>query len=88
MYESATEVLGKCELTLLRVEVDALEAERKHGAFTTGKRRKRSREETLEAVRLLSEQGLVPQAIADKLGVTDMVVRRHLKDLRDLKKTA
>jgi uncharacterized membrane protein len=43
---------------------------------------KRYRDEEREAVRVLRAKGLVPAAIADELGMSDLTVARHLRMLR------
>jgi transposase-like protein len=64
----------------LRIELEAIDAGRKVGLRGFGRlpRRRRSADETLEAVRQLACEGLVVSAIADKLGVSDQTVRRCL----------
>jgi hypothetical protein len=67
--------------------VDAIEADRKRGRFTIGKRRRRSEIETARyAVALaqeFAEKGLgglaLEHRIADKLGISDAYARRALK---------
>jgi len=81
VFETATENgFTERDLARLSVELDAIEAARKQGRFTVGKRRRRTPAETVDAVRMLRAAGLVVSAIADKLGVTDAYVRRCLKD--------
>jgi DNA-binding NarL/FixJ family response regulator len=81
VYETAeAENLPSRDLALLRVELDSLEAGRKSSrGFTIGRRRRRTRDETRDAVLALSVQGLVPKSIADKLGIADRTVRRYLQ---------
>ncbi len=79
VYESAeAEEHDSSTLALLRVELDALEAAARSGRYSAGKRRKRSREETTNAVRLLSVGGLTRREIAAKLGVSDKTVANYL----------
>jgi hypothetical protein len=80
VYET-TEMEGHGEQALarLRIELDALEAGRKAGRFTVGKRRRRSAEETRAAVEALSVDGLVPLAIAGKLGISKRRVMAYLR---------
>jgi DNA-binding NarL/FixJ family response regulator len=75
------EGLPSADLARLRIELDELDAGRKskHG-FNIGKRRRRSSDETREAVLALSVDGFVPKAIADKLGISDRTVRGYLKE--------
>jgi hypothetical protein len=83
VYETAVmERLPKANLARLRIELDAIDAGRKssHG-YTVGKRRRRSSDETRDAVLALSVDGLVPAAIADKLGLSDRSVRRYLREM-------
>lgn len=77
--EVAAAYLTPGELTSLRIELDVIERSRKssHG-FSNGKRRKRSSEETAEMVEQLLAEGLVPAAVADKLGISDSRLRRVL----------
>jgi hypothetical protein len=83
VYETACQNgFSETELVLLRVDLDAIEARRKNGRFTVGKRRRRSPGETAEVVSLLREHGLVVPAIADRLGVSDAYVRRILGQSR------
>ena len=71
----------------LRIELDAIEAGRKSGRFNVGKRRRRSEMETARyafaLAQELAENGLVrtvvEHRVADKLGVSDVYVRRMLK---------
>jgi hypothetical protein len=80
VYETAEmEGHGSQTLARLRIELDAIEAGRKSGRFTIGKRRRRSAEETRAAVEALSVDGLVPLAIAGKLGISETRVREHLR---------
>lgn len=79
VYETATPLFGEKALERLRVELDSIEAGRKSGGFTVGKRRRRSEEETRQAVLSLSVEGMVVPAIADKMGLSDATVRRHLR---------
>jgi hypothetical protein len=79
VYETASgNGFSERELARLRVELDAIEAGRKRGRFTVGSRRRRTPEETAEAVRMLRDEGLVIAAIADKLGISDRHVKRCL----------
>jgi hypothetical protein len=65
------------DLVRLRIELDALERTRKSArGYSVGRRRRRSRAETRDTVAQLLADGLVPAAIADKLGVSDSYVRR------------
>jgi DNA invertase Pin-like site-specific DNA recombinase len=83
VYETAADgLLRPRDLLRLRVELDAIDAG-KRGRFGTviGKRRKRTSDETRDAVLLLSEEGLVRGAIADKLGISERTVRRHLEEV-------
>jgi hypothetical protein len=69
--------LDERERVLLRIELNAIEAARRNGRFTIGARRRRSRSETWAMVEALRADGLVDQAIANRLGIT-------LKWLREL----
>jgi hypothetical protein len=81
VYETASMSLGPRALARLRIELDAIEASRKSGSgFTIGKRRRRSRGQTREAVVQLSVEGFVVPAIADKLGISDKTVRNYLSE--------
>jgi len=83
VYETASDgFLRRKELMRLRVELDAIAAG-KRGRYGTliGKRRRRTSEETRDAVLVLSEEGLVRDAIADKLGISERTVRKHLQDV-------
>jgi hypothetical protein len=82
VFETAQDdgALSMRHLARLRLELDAIEADRKRGRFTVGARRRRSSDETATAVLMLRDEGLVVAAIADKLGVTDRYVKRHLKE--------
>jgi hypothetical protein len=78
--ETASDYLGPQAMARLRVELDGIERGRKSSAgFSVGKRRRRSREETTAAIIQLSVEGLVPGAIADKLGVSDSYVSKALR---------
>jgi DNA-binding NarL/FixJ family response regulator len=81
VYETAEqEGLSSADLSRLRIELDELDAGRKTRlGFSIGKRRRRSSDETREAVLALSVDGFVPRAIADKLGISDRTVRGYLK---------
>jgi hypothetical protein len=87
VFETAAEYLPVVEMDRLRIELDAIERERRHGRFTVGKNRRRSETETVRyAVALaqeLAEAGLSSRAIgnkvADKLGLSDAYARRVLK---------
>lgn len=63
----------------LQIELDAIEASQPRRRFKTRKRRRRTPEETVEAVAALRHEGLVPAAIANKLGLSPQYVRRCLK---------
>src|SRR5438093_583041 len=78
VYETAEMYLGKKELRRLRIELDETEAN-KRGRYGTiiGKRRRRSADETRDAVLALSEEGFVRGVISEKLGVSESVVRRY-----------
>ena len=76
VYECADH-LGERERVRLRIELDAIEAARRNGRFTVGNRRRRDRRETWAMVEALRADGLVDQAVANKLGIT-------LKWLREL----
>lgn len=81
VYETASMSLGPRALARLQVELDAIEAGRKSGSgFSIGKRRRRSREQTREAVVQLSVEGFVIPAIADKLGLSDKTVKNYLSE--------
>jgi hypothetical protein len=79
VYETAEMYLGGKALGRLRIELDAIEAGRKSGGFTVGKRRRRSKQETIAAVLALSEDGLVRSAIPDRLGLSDSRVKQYLR---------
>jgi hypothetical protein len=82
VYETGEQAgLSRADLARLRIECDAREAGRtsRTGRFTVGTRRRRSEDETRSAVLALSVDGLVPSAIADKLGIRDRTVRRYLR---------
>jgi hypothetical protein len=80
VYESAEmEGHGPQALARLRIELDSLELGRKVGRYTVGKRRRRSAEETKAAVQALSVDGLVPLAIAGKLGISKKRVMEYLR---------
>jgi hypothetical protein len=79
VYETAEPIFGEKALGRLRIELDSIEAGRKSGGFTVGKRRRRSKAETREAVLALSVDGLVVPAIADKFGLSDFTVKQHLR---------
>jgi hypothetical protein len=68
------------ELMLLRLELDAIEAVRKNGRYTVGKRRRRSPEETRFLFVVLRGQGLVDRAIATRLGISYERVRKLGRD--------
>lgn len=77
--ETAALYLPADELTSLRIELDVLERGRRGtNGFSNGRRRKRSTEETAEMVNHLLAGGLVPEAVADKLGISDNHLRRVL----------
>lgn len=76
------------ELALLRVELDAIERGRKAGRYTVGSRRRRSPEETVQAVRLLRDRGLVVGAIAVKLDVSNGYVSKCLRKPETVKNRA
>jgi transposase-like protein len=82
VYETAVDGRDETDpdLRRLRIELDAIEANRPTGLRGLGRpsRRRRVNGETAEAVQQLAAEGLVVSAIADKLGVTDATVRRHL----------
>jgi DNA invertase Pin-like site-specific DNA recombinase len=90
VFETAEAELGDRSpaLSRLRIELDAIEAGRRIGLRGLGRcgKRRRSRAETLEAVRQLRAEGLVIGAIADKLGVTDETVGRYLNSKNGLAK--
>jgi hypothetical protein len=79
VYESASD-LDEREAALLRVELDRIEAARKNGHYTVGKRRRRSPEETRTLILALRAEGLVDQAIATRLGIGVARVRRLVRD--------
>ncbi len=66
------------ELERLRIDLDEIEAARKHGRFTVGRRRRRATDETVRAVRRLRDEGFVIGAIAGRLGIADAHVKRCL----------
>lgn len=79
MIETAVELnLPAADVARLRIECDQVEANRKtrSGRFTVGTRRRRSPDETVAAIRLLTAERLVAGAIAERLGVTVAHVRR------------
>jgi DNA-binding NarL/FixJ family response regulator len=78
VLEVAEAVLDERAVARLRVELDAIDRARvpRFGRVRT---RRRSTVETRAAVLALRADGLVPGVIADKLGVSDATVRRHLK---------
>jgi hypothetical protein len=79
VFETASENgFSELELERLRIELDAIEAARKSGRFTVGRRRRRAPDETVRAARQLRSEGLVVAAIADKLGISDAHVKRCL----------
>jgi len=78
VLEVAEAALDQRAVARLRVELDAIDRERAP-RFATVKTRRRSTVETKAAVLALRADGLVPGVIADKLGVSDATVRRHLK---------
>jgi hypothetical protein len=84
VYETALEEgHGPRTLARLRVELDSIEASRKsRRGFTIGKRRRRPKAETRAAVEVLSLEGLVPSAIAHKLGISEKATKEHLRALR------
>ncbi len=57
---------------------NALEASARSGRYSVGKHRKLSREETANAVRLLSVAELTRREMAAKLGVSDKMVDNYL----------
>jgi hypothetical protein len=67
-------------LLRLRVELDAIEATRKRGRYTVGKKRRRSPQETATAARLLLDEGLVEIAVANRLGITKKRLRQLVQD--------
>ena len=78
--ETASNYLGERSMALLRVELDGIERGLQSSrGYSIGKRRRRSAKDTAAAVVQLSVEGLIPAAIADKLGVQDAYVRRVLK---------
>jgi hypothetical protein len=78
--ETARHYLGERSMALLRVELDSIERGLQNSrGYSIGKRRRRSVKETASAVTQLSVEGLIPSAIADKLGINDAYVRRVLK---------
>jgi DNA-binding NarL/FixJ family response regulator len=81
VYETGEQKgLPSADLARLRIELDALDAGRKSRlGFSIGKRRRRSSDETRAAALVLSVDGFVPKAIADKLGISDRTVRSYLK---------
>lgn len=68
----------------IRLELDAIDAQLAPRVrfAQPHKRRRRAPEETLDAVAALRNEGLVPAAIADKLGVSDDYVRKCLTKVR------
>ncbi len=64
----------------LQVELDAIDASRPRRRFEDApKRRRRKPVETIAIVATLRAEGLVPSAIANKLGLSDQYVRKCLK---------
>ena len=80
VYETAAPGLDEDAHRRLRIELDAIEAERQIGLRGLGRppRRRRSTAETMDAVRALRAEGFVVATIADKLGVSDAYVKRCL----------
>lgn len=79
VYETASNGLSEAERIRLRIELDAIERERK-GRHRRPARRKGKAEATREAVQLLFADGLNAKAIANKLSLSDRTVRRYLAD--------
>ena len=78
--ETAAGFLGESALARLRVELDALERNRRSpSGYSIGKPRRRSASETATAVVQLSVEGLVVSAIADRLGISDKRVKALLR---------
>jgi transcriptional regulator with XRE-family HTH domain len=77
VYETGELYLEEHELLRLRVELDAIEAVKSNGR--RARRRRRPHAEQVEAARLLAAEGLDPEAIAAKLGVTMEHVRKLLR---------
>jgi len=64
----------------LQVELDAIAAARRRRRFEPAPaRRRRKPDETIAIVWTLRGEGLVPTAIANKLGLSDQYVRKCLK---------
>lgn len=73
--EAASNYLGERSMALLRVELDVIRRGLQSSrGYSVGKRRRRSAKETASAVVQLSVEGLIPAAIADKLGINDSYV--------------
>lgn len=84
VYESAeAEGHGPRTLARLRIELDAIDGKPRqvHGFTVKAKRRRRSSEETKAAAEALSVEGLVPAAIASKLGIGEKRTRELLRSL-------
>ena len=66
---TAADYLEPAELNRLMIELDAIDRGQKSSrGFRIGKRRRRRSDETAAMVAQLRSEGLVPSAIADKLG--------------------
>jgi len=84
--DTAALYLSEPDLVRLRVELDLIERGRKgRNGFNTGQRRRRSPEEIERAFDVLREDGLVPAAIADKLGLSEDALRRAVSRSKALR---
>jgi hypothetical protein len=77
VYEVGELYLGEQDLRRLRIELDAIEAAKRNGR--RARRRRHAHAEQVEAAQMLAAEGMTPEAIAGKLGVTTEHVRKLLR---------
>jgi hypothetical protein len=79
VYETAATLgLDVQQLALLQIECDSVEANRKKGRYTVGKKRRRKADETQAACKALRATGMNPGAIGIKLGIEKRTVEKYL----------
>jgi hypothetical protein len=78
VYGTAEAYLAERELRRLRIELDTIEAGRRTGRYSVGRRRRRTRAETQVAIELLLADGLTRREVAAKLGLSDRTVDFYL----------
>lgn len=84
VVDTAEDFLSRGDFVRLQIAVDEWERKQRsrHG-FSVGRRHRLSPEELSERVGVLAADGLVPAAIADRLGVSDRAVAKTLRGLED-----